>query len=179
MKPDTIHIAVRRIAAYGVDSILILAWLGLLFLAVTTWSAGDYQVPASLFEKMRGHAIAFLTTTLPVWLYFTLLEASARGATLGKQLLGLHVTTKIGDHLNFSRSALRSMVKFLPWEMSHMAIWYVPGRPFLDDMPLLNLTMSVAALVLVGTYIVMMFTGRGRTVYDLVTGTTISRRPRA
>jgi RDD family len=92
LSSDHVRVAKRRIAAFGVDYLIIATWIGLItavgfgaraFLGIETapvLSQGD---------KLRGHAIAFLSLTLPVVLYFAITESSRWQATVGKRMLGL------------------------------------------------------------------------------------------
>ena len=66
-------------------------------------------------------------------------------------------------------------MKFLPWEIAHAAIWYVPGQPFMGPMPPINLLISVATLIAALFYAAQLFVGQGRTLYDLVSGTQVVR----
>jgi uncharacterized RDD family membrane protein YckC len=77
-----------------------------------------------------------LTISIPVWLYFAILESSPWRATIGKRILGLQVVDSSSQtQIRFPRSLLRTIVKLLPWELVHLAnnlpvpIWYAdePG----------------------------------------------------
>ncbi len=82
---------VTCILAFAVDylaiAVYIMALSGIsLVLSLTPFReefAGLWTSPLS------GQLTAFLMLTLPVVLYFALLEGSRRGATLGKRMLGL------------------------------------------------------------------------------------------
>jgi uncharacterized RDD family membrane protein YckC len=47
------------------------------------------------------------------WLYFALLESSARGATVGKMVLGLRVVDGQGNRISFLRATGRFFAKIL------------------------------------------------------------------
>jgi len=178
---DHVRVAKRRIAAFGVDYLIIATWIGLItavgfgaraFLGIETapvLSQGD---------KLRGHAIAFLSLTLPVVLYFAITESSRWQATIGKRVLGLRVQTVSGARVPFGRSLARSTFKFLPWEIAHTAIWHVPGQPFVSMPAPINFLGYAVALAGAGAFAVAVFRGRGRTPYDLVAGTMVVEIPR-
>src|SRR5260370_14312695 len=125
--------AKRRLAGFGVDYLIMAAWIGLITAVGFGTSAilGIETGPVvSQTDKLRGHAMAFLSLTLPVILYFAIAESSQWQATVGKRALGLRVQTVAGARVGLGRSLARSAIKFLPWEIAHTAIWHVPRQPF-------------------------------------------------
>lgn len=69
--------------------------------------------------------MGFLTLTLPVSLYFALTEASAWQASWGKRRMGLWVVDLNGDRLSLARALARTLLKFIPWELAHTAVWHL------------------------------------------------------
>jgi len=165
---------IRRICAFLIDYCLIAIYIGALVFTTITIVGTEAEIPSTITDKMRGHAIAFITLTLPVWLYFTLSEASSTGATFGKRLLRLQVKRRNREQVSFAAASIRNGGKFLPWEVSHAAIWYVPGRPFLDIMPPLNLGISFIATLAAISFFLSLFIGNGDTPYDRLSGTYVS-----
>src|SRR5213082_1237195 len=96
----------RRIAAFGVDYIVVAVWIGLIT-AVGFGARALLGIEAgpivSVADKLRGHAIAFLSLTLPVILYFAMAESSRWQATVGKRVLGLRVQTVAGARIGLGR----------------------------------------------------------------------------
>jgi uncharacterized RDD family membrane protein YckC len=169
-------VAKRRIAAFGVDYLIIAAWIGL----ITAVGFGARAILGietgpilSQADKLRGHTIAFLSLTLPVILYFAIAESSRWQATVGKRALGLRVQTVTGARVGLGRSLARSAIKFLPWEVAHTAIWHVPGQPFVSMPAPINFLGYAVALAGAGVFAAAVFRGRGRTPYDLVAGTMV------
>ena len=155
----------RRLAAFAVDYSIILLYLGLLYLigrgvGFVTWVHAPWQ----------AHLLGFTTLTLPVILYFALLE-TWDGATLGKRVLRLHVTNLCGAPLSLNRSLFRNAVKFLPWELSHTALYRVDFDSGLAlwQTALFGLSLLGAALYLLGLFIPPY-----RPLYDLVSGAQVS-----
>jgi uncharacterized RDD family membrane protein YckC len=173
--------AKRRIAAFGLDYLIIAAWIGL----ITAVGFGARAILGietgpilSQADKLRGHSIAFLSLTLPVILYFAIAESSRWQATVGKRTLGLRVQTVTGAQVGLGRSLARSAIKFLPWEIAHTAIWHVPGQPFVSMPAPINFLGYAVALAGAGVFAAAVFRGRGRTPYDLVAGTMVVEGPR-
>lgn len=53
------------------------------------------------------------------------MEASRGRGTVGKRRLGLQVCTTDDGRLTWPHSLLRNVLKFLPWELAHVAVWHV------------------------------------------------------
>lgn len=56
---------------------------------------------------------AVVITTIIAWLYFAIMESSDKGATFGKQALGLRVTDLDGGRISFGRATGRYFGKIL------------------------------------------------------------------
>lgn len=110
-------VAVRRIMAFGVDWLIILVWAGLLFGMVVAVSSGEPSRPSNPWV---AQAIGFSSMTVPVVLYFAILESSGLQATLGKRLLGLKVKFGQTTRAPFGTAIVRNAVKFIPWEFGHL-----------------------------------------------------------
>ena len=103
----------RRLLAYMVDWTL-LSILGILliigyakFLAYMGNDLGD-EASVLMFQ-----AQAKLLTFLMAWLYYAVMESSAKQATLGKLALGMKVTSLKGERISFLRASVRFFSKFL------------------------------------------------------------------
>jgi uncharacterized RDD family membrane protein YckC len=180
--PARARSALRRIAAFVLDQLVVGLWIGGISLAAWAGRAADWlpevAPPAEIDGKMVGHSLSFLVLTLPVLLYFALLEAR-RGATVGKHALGLRVAAAGGGGLTLGRALLRNAIKLAPWELSHVAIWYMPGRPFVDPPAAWSLAAWSLALAAAAVWVVSLFVGDGRTPYDRIAGSRVRRAPRA
>ena len=165
----------RRIGAFLIDYGVLAVWT-----AGVTWLsfASGYAQSASAetgADKIAGHAFSFAVLTLPVILYFSILEASPLKGTIGRRLAGLVVTDPAGERAGLGRALMRNIVKFLPWEIAHAAIWHQPGRPFVDAMPPLNMAICVLAIAAVLINLSMMWTPGGRTIHDRIAGSRVAR----
>lgn len=110
-------IAFRRMVAFGVDWLIILAWGGLLFGIAMAVSSGE--MPRTL-NPWVSQAVGFLSMTLPVVLYFSLSESSTYQATFGKRVLGLKVVFNKNERASCRVTLVRNAVKFTPWEIGHL-----------------------------------------------------------
>lgn len=166
----------RRVAAFAIDYAVIAAYIGFLTglnIAVRAALHQRLALPRTNAAKIEGHAVAFLTLTVPVALYFALSEASRSRATMGKRALGLRVTRMDGGRVPLGRSLLRSAVKFAPWEVAHTAIWHTPGQPFVSPPATRNVVGYALALCGAAWYAGALFVGARRTPYDRIAGTLV------
>ena len=169
----------RVLGTLAVDYVIV--WLWLAGLAAINFSLGrmDAGPVSGLEAKFAGHATAFLFGTLPVVSYFALLEGSKSGQTLGKRWMRLKVVAAVDEsRAGYLRAWGRNILRFLPWVAAHIAIWYVPGRPFIDPMPWLNLAICIGAMLLSLVYLASMWSSDGRTLYDRISGTMVIRAQR-
>ena len=114
----------RRLFAALLDYCVVLGWLVVLAAIV---------VPLSLAGLVQwGHhrdLVAFLASVLPVWLYLTVTESSAAGATWGKRRAGLRVVGPRGRRAGPVRVAVRNAVKLVPWQLAHLGVLALLSKP--------------------------------------------------
>jgi uncharacterized RDD family membrane protein YckC len=155
----------RRLVAYGVDSGVIFLYLMLAVPALVYGAAWPWPG-----EPWRTQLLSLLAITLPVVLYFALSEASGRGATLGKRVLGLRVVDLQGERLPWGKSLLRSALKFTPWELAHTASYRIAAS---ETVTAWQLGMVTLSLLLVALYVVSLFSRLQRTPYDRAAGSRV------
>ena len=100
---------------FGLGAVLDLARLAELVDPNTGELTGgsDADVIAAASRLIGAYIMFVLLSGLVQWLYFALLESSARQGTLGKQWLGLKVTDMNGDRIGFGRATGRFFSKFI------------------------------------------------------------------
>lgn len=113
----------RRAAALLIDTLVIGAAGGLLGYSVgrayLVTFPGDYQTPGRLMA---------LVVLVCAWLYSAWMESSARGATLGKQALGLRVQRSDGAPLGFWHASARAAGKLLSGALLLIGFFLAAGR---------------------------------------------------
>jgi len=160
----------KRLKAFAFDYLLILAYIiilaGVNFGIILRGKALEELFPFFALPVVKD-GIAFLTLTLPIFLYFTLQESSNRQGTWGKRKVGLRVVNAQGETLTKFQAFVRSLVKFLPWQIAHTSIYQIkevvpggPTEPF-------DITGFVLVYILVGINIAAIFISKKhRTPYD-------------
>lgn len=148
----------------------LLTCLYLICLALAAWGYYNFvhgSIP--VFTEKRAHWIAFLTSVLPAALYCIWTEASAKHATPGKRNTGLKVIFA-GNVL--TGSIIRNLVKFLPWQLGHMAAIGGTYRGF--DHPSVWLPYGLS-LGLAATYVLMVIMRKDhRHLGDLLARTRVT-----
>ena len=164
----------RRAGAFALDYLLILGYLigitllfvilNLLF-GVNQWLFGD---------RVRAQVVAFLLVTLPVTLYFAIAESSARQGTWGKQRLHLKVTDHNGGRIHFGRALWRTLLKFIPWELSHTLIWQISFAPEATSVWINYGFLLVYGLVGLN-FLSLLVSKKHQTLYDFLARTYVIR----
>lgn len=167
----------ERLLAFLLDYVPVLAYLLVLVTAgVVLRRAQPAALRAIFGGPWAGEASGFVLVTLPVSFYFALQEASPHQATLGKRRLHLYVVDAEGNRLTLPRSLLRTVLKFVPWELAHLCVWQVSyaarssSAVYSAGFVLVWLLVAVNALSVV-------LDPRRRALYDRVAGTAVLRSP--
>lgn len=107
-----------RIKALFIDYLSIILYLGILF-AVTMGIYHLFFQGIPEFTEQKSQWISLLTTVLPVTVYFTIKECGKSFASFGKKKVGLKVIYLKNPIIG---STIRNIMKFLPWQLAHMAV---------------------------------------------------------
>lgn len=162
----------RRLLAFGVDYTVIAAYLIVLLvvgLTLTFGPSGEAWATA-LATPWRMHLLAFVTTVLPVTLYFAFTESGRHAASLGKRRLGLEVVSVDGTPPSLPQALLRNALKFMPWQLAHTAMLSIPGFPTqVEQIPAWALATLIATWLLVAAYLLGLSRWLGgRPLYDRI-----------
>lgn len=167
----------RRLLAWCIDWACILVWVA------ATAAVG---IPLYLHGiisaagMMTANLIGALVMVGPVVLAAAVCESRSSAATPGKRALGLrlveHSCPSRPPH--FRTTLSRNLLKLgLPWLLGHAAVYAItfasaqatPVSPWVW-------ALTVVAYALPIVYAVSLFVGEGRTPYDSITGTDVTRR---
>lgn len=167
-------LAVNRLLAYGIDFVLLACvFVGLQWLLVLLTSGFPFVY---LQEGYQIELWVLLTISLPVWTYFIWCEWKNQ-QTIGKRMMKIIVTARERTKPTLQQVIGRTMIKLVPWEMTHLIIlvpepWYgmtetPPNMPFI---------MIPNAMILL--YIVFLFAGKGKKgLHDWAAKTSVSQLP--
>ncbi len=158
-----------RFKALFIDYLCIVAYLALLMgIAMACYKLFFGEVPA--FTALQSQLVAFFTSVLPVMGWFSFVESRNDFASLGKRKMGIQVKyVKFGKN-PLASSILRNVLKFLPWQLAHMAV--IGG--IYDGFGSPNLL--IVTLVLPVIYVVMVILRKDhRHIADIVSGSYVVR----
>ena len=99
-----------------VNIIILVPFLGLVGLTAAAGASdieSDSRGAGLMIALLSTYIISMLAVAVAGWLYFALMESSARGATLGKMALGLRVVDLNGERIGFGRATGRYFGKLL------------------------------------------------------------------
>ena len=109
------------------------------------------------------------TISIPVWLYFIFMEASVKQAGFGKRIMGLKVCNEEGGRISIRLSFIRTAIRLLPWEITHLALLGIYFQPNPD----INAGIWIADGMIV-VYLLVFFYHKGRlTVHDFIAKTQV------
>jgi uncharacterized RDD family membrane protein YckC len=165
-----------RAGAFALDYIIILGYLlGIILLSLLVNTL--FSINQWLFaERIRAQLVGFLLITLPVTLYFAESESSMRQATWGKQRLKLKVGNRNGNRISFWRAFGRTLLKFVPWEISHTLIWQIYFSPQKDS-DWISYGFVLVYLLIGANIFSLKITKTNQTLYDLLTNTYVIEPP--
>ncbi|MEE4244201.1 MAG: RDD family protein [Kangiellaceae bacterium] len=170
MTPSQKKIALHRFLAFAVDWLIIALW-GSLLVGVVMWIYSA-QPPAPS-GPWHGQLIGFCSMTLPVVLYFSICEASAWRASIGKKVLSLRLIGSPEKPVAFSRVLLRNLIKFAPWELGHSV---AQQAIFAGSSTAAWLSVPMVLSLLVPVWWVVSIYLRGVAPYDQVVGISVVSR---
>jgi uncharacterized RDD family membrane protein YckC len=125
----------KRFLAYLIDIIIIV----IIVVSVNYWflgfdkiwsnylNRGEDTLPREVFLKQRNvlREIAFL-----VWMmYCTIMEASKKQGTIGKQIMGIKVVNMLGNPLSLQQSIARNFAKIISYKVLCLGfIWILVDK---------------------------------------------------
>jgi uncharacterized RDD family membrane protein YckC len=116
-----------RFLAYIVDAFILslaLVVIGGLIVGLAIAVGGTSGEKSEIFIG-AGVVLAILAYIAVGWLYEALLTSGPRGATFGKQAVGVRIVTADGAPLSFGRATGRHFLKVLVTPMVPLAIGYL------------------------------------------------------
>jgi len=156
----------NRILAFALDYLIIIGYGMVLFALTTTISV------ASL-SPLEGQIVGFISLTLPVFLYFYLMEKSSLAATLGKRVMNISVQTNTEN--NSKRVLLRNILKFIPWEIAHLGVHWIIYYSGIDKAPpvWVWVALILPQIIVLGYILSIIFYKGESSLYDKIANTSI------
>jgi len=159
----------KRALAFSVDYLIIIIYGSLLF-----FLAHQLGLSKLNFSPFSGQLIGLITLTIPVFLYFFLMEKSEASSTIGKRFLRISIS-KSSENRN-KKIFIRNLIKFLPWEIAHTGVHWIVYFSRLDvEPPIWVWLLLITPQVIVLAYIISIFLTKGKSsIYDIIGRTRVS-----
>jgi uncharacterized RDD family membrane protein YckC len=163
------RLAGRRVAAWGIDWLIISLYAGALV------PVGLLLVEHSVrLSPMGWNAVSFVILIVPATVWLAACEARERGATPGKRLLRLRVRTLRGGRLGWRRALARNAIKIaLPWELGHTGAFLLADLRTGPVLNVIGMASACVACALAAGYVAALFIGAGRAPYDWATASWV------
>ncbi|MFJ7726204.1 RDD family protein [Neobacillus sp. NPDC097160] len=162
-----------RIYAFLLDYLVIVIY-GIFVVGTISFVFRSYIKPLFSSSPITAELTGFFMMTLPVSLYFILCECSKWQGTLGKRKMGIRVVDAVGQRIGIGRSAFRTAIKFLPWEVAHFGIWRLMLPTDFSESTVYVILNAVNLVILL--YLIIPLTSKKRrNVYDWIAGTEVVR----
>jgi len=153
-----------RVKELFIDWLVISAYLVCLcIVCILFYKWGLKGIPA--FTQPQSQLIAFVSSVMPMILFFTYLDY--HGGSIGKRRAGLKLIYK---NKNYCAALMRNVIKFLPWQLGHMGTI----RGMYTGFDTISIILEVSS---VGLMLVLFFMGTmrkdSRHLGDLIAGTQV------
>lgn len=165
----------RRFLALILDFIVIVCYGAVLFgVSMLVYDAVLGGIPN--FNELQMNLLS-LTLIVPVVLYSIVMESSGTHATLGKRKMKIKVASTSGS-VRARQIVVRNIIKFLPWQLAHMAVFH--GFALQWELDPFWSALLIITTVLPVLWIGLLFRKDRRGLHDLIAKTVVENElPRA
>jgi uncharacterized RDD family membrane protein YckC len=160
-----------RFRAFIIDYILILIYLVVLiiFTVFLFPSLKGFFTGSLIVAQFTG----FLMVTFPISLYFIISDSSIGKQSFGKRKAGIRVVGNNGEALSMLHVTFRTVLKFLPWELSHFLVYrlvYIGD----GEVPFIYYLLGGLIYALIfGNILTAIFSDKKQSLYDIVAKTHV------
>ncbi|MGM8366408.1 RDD family protein [Virgibacillus sp. W0181] len=162
-----------RICAFLLDYFVIVIY-GIFIVGSISFIFQSYITPLFSGSPVIAEVTGFLMMTLPISLYFIVCERSKWQGTWGKKKMGIRVVDGSGQRIGLGRSIMRTVIKFLPWEVAHFGIWRLMLPTNYSEITIFIILNAVNLAIIL--YLIIPLTNKKRkNVYDWIAGTVVVR----
>lgn len=127
-------------------------------------------------DSVNMELYVLTSISLPVWIYFTLMDSKISKGTIGKRILKLVVSQQdSNEKISIGKSLLRTIFKLAPWEIAHLGVIF-PTPMYFEEAPGIRI-LTILGIGLFLVYIASILSDKqGRSLYDRILGTKIITR---
>jgi len=126
-------------------------------------------------DSLNMQLYVSLSISLPVWIYFSYFDSILSKGTIGKRLLGLHLSDINNNSISFPKAFLRTVLKLLPWEIAHVGVIF-PTPLYYEQNGDVRLLSYVGISLFVIYVISVIINVKNQSLYDIVLNTCVSQQ---
>jgi uncharacterized RDD family membrane protein YckC len=161
----------QRLLAFLLDYMWIVTYLALLVVMSTLVYPPIQQI--FTYSLWLSQLFGFLLVTLPVSLYYIIMDSKIGRQSFGKKKIGIRVVNRSGQPLTLGHSTLRTILKFIPWELSHFLVYRFASLGN-QEVPFVYYLIGGIVYGLLFAYILTaLFTRTKRSLYDMMARTEV------
>lgn len=164
-----------RLVALGVDTVLGLGVAGASFAFAVSLMFAARPLGRQWWSGLVENTLMVVVPLGLWWAYSAFLEASPKGATIGKAVAGIRVVTMTGDRVSLPRASVRFVVKAVPWFSLLLSVFLFnsAGMPtaFYSAIWAISLLVPLDLALILGTR-------RMQALHDMVARTMVVPRSR-
>ncbi len=166
-------VAVRRVVAWLIDWGCILVWVAVTAAVGVPLYLGGLITAVNIVAL---NLVGALVIVVPVVVAAAWCESRSFEATPGKRVMSLVVQTGTA-RVQFKIALLRNFLKLgLPWLIGHAAVFaIVASSSAHETVPTAVWVLTALAYIFPIVWVLSLFIGRGRTPYDRICGTSVTR----
>lgn len=129
-------------------------------------------------DSLHMELYVLLTISLPVWLYFIIMDSRVTKGSIGKRMMKLRVYSMNEiSYISLARSFKRTFFKLLPWEIAHLGVIF-PTPLYFQKEPEIRV-LTIFGIILFIIYMISILTSKkGQAIYDYILGTRVLERQR-
>lgn len=117
------------------------------------------------------HMWVFTTVTIPIFFYFVTMFNTRAQATLGMRAVKLRIKSQ--ERVGIGKAMLRALVLLIPWELTHIALFY--PTPIFNNPHILSPLLFVSGAVTLFYWTFPLLNKGGRGVHDWAAATNIAK----
>ncbi|TWT08441.1 RDD family protein [Planococcus sp. CPCC 101016] len=160
-----------RLKAFAFDYLLIFGYMMVLLIFsifLMPSIQGWFQV-----SQLTAQLAGFFLLTLPISLYFIFADSRIGKQSFGKRRTAIRVVDENNRSISAVRAVFRTVLKFLPWELSHFMAYRMIYLGT-EEILLVDYLVGGSVYLLIFFYISMaIFTKSKQSVYDRLTKTYV------
>ncbi|MFK8011748.1 MAG: RDD family protein [Marinicellaceae bacterium] len=126
-------------------------------------------------DSINMQLYVLITISLPVWLYFLLLDSYKCNGTFGKRLMKLTVLNQMNHkRLTLKKSLIRTIFKLLPWEIAHIGVIF-PVPIYYAENPNIRILTIIGLLLFMLYFMSIFFNKKSQSFYDQLLNTQVKQ----